>query len=255
MVDSLINFFVGLLSNDSTSESSQHALISFIVFFICLVIIVAIIVSLYRAGKIIKEYTRSEYDKEQTQSDYNSKIDETRDEIQKLSNALLKISASVDLSNDRTRRDIQELKQELQSTGYLSNGCSYGQDVCTEVTKLRDDVVGPMQEQVSLLITSKKNEIKQFITKEYHYWMPRGVIDIYSWEVIRERYAEYKSYNGNTFVEGMVTELSQLKRICQVQNCRTEAMQKDRDDIHVHERPHNVSQVLQQHTIDETKEK
>lgn len=248
MVDSIINFFVGLLSNDSTSESSRHALISFIVFFVCLVIIIAIIVSLYRAGKIIKEYTRSEYDKEQTQSDYNNKIDSTRDEIQKLSDALLKISASVDLSNDRTRSDIKDLKQQLENAGYLTNGCSYGQNVCAEVTKLRDDVVAPMREQVSLLISSKKNEIKQFIINEYHHWMPRGEIDIYSWEVIRERYAEYKSYNGNTFVEGMVTELSQLKRICQVQNCQTEAMQRDRDDIHVHERPHVSSQVTNDKT-------
>ena len=238
-MDVVADFFMGLLTNDKTSSSSQHAIISFIVFVVCLAIIVAIIVSLYRVGKIIREYSRKEYDREQTQSDYNQKIDDTREDIQKLSDVVLKISTSVEVANQQTQKEIKTLYEKIEKSATKDpKGCNFGRNVRNEVEALRNELVAPLEQRVNLLTSSKRNEIKEFITKEYHYWMPRGEIDIYSWEVIRARYLEYEQYNGNTFVGGMVTELSQLKRICQVQNCQTDAMIQDRDDVRVNERPH-----------------
>lgn len=71
-----------------------------------------------------------------------------------------------------------------------------------------------LEENVKDLIQSDKDDIKFFITKEYlDFAKDKKCIDIYSLECIETRYAQYRKYGGNSFVEGFMKELRRLPKI------------------------------------------
>ena len=70
-----------------------------------------------------------------------------------------------------------------------------------------------MDEQIDILTRSDKDDIKAFITREYHYFTEqKGWIDDYSMDCIEKRYSHYKEYHGNTFIDTLMEELRDLPR-------------------------------------------
>ena len=66
---------------------------------------------------------------------------------------------------------------------------------------------------IDLLSESDKDDIKAFITREYHYFIEqKGWIDDYSMDCIEKRYTHYVQYHGNTFVEELMEGLRALPR-------------------------------------------
>ena len=63
------------------------------------------------------------------------------------------------------------------------------------------------------LTESDKDDIKAFITREYHYFVEQiGWIDDYSMDCLEKRYAHYVAYRGNTFVGELMKALRALPR-------------------------------------------
>ena len=70
-----------------------------------------------------------------------------------------------------------------------------------------------LDSQVDNLTKSDKDDIKAYITHQYHYFVDsKGWIDDYSMDCIEKRYDMYKTYKGNTFIDDLMEQLRALPR-------------------------------------------
>lgn len=73
--------------------------------------------------------------------------------------------------------------------------------------------VDRLAEKVELLTESDKDDIKAFITREYHYFCEQKKwIDDYSMDCIEKRFEHYQKEGGNSFVETLMEQLRALPR-------------------------------------------
>lgn len=95
--------------------------------------------------------------------------------------------------------DIQELKDSVNS-------------IAEDISGIKVSLV-KLSSQVDTLTESDKDDIKAFITREYHYFVEQvGWIDDYSMDCLEKRYAHYVAYRGNTFVGELMKALRALPR-------------------------------------------
>lgn len=75
------------------------------------------------------------------------------------------------------------------------------------------DQVSDLSNKIDLLIESDKDDIKAYVTREYHYFVEqKGWIDDYSMDSIERRYTHYLQENGNSFVSQLMDALRALPR-------------------------------------------
>lgn len=105
-------------------------------------------------------------------------------------------------TKDREQQ-IQELKIQREKEG----------------AELRQQIVGiaaqvsSLTDKINLLVESDKDDIKAFITREYHYFCEqKGWIDDYSMDCIERRYSHYVEEKGNSFVKELMEQLRALPR-------------------------------------------
>ena len=105
-------------------------------------------------------------------------------------------------TKDREQQ-IQELKIQKEKEG----------------AELRQQIVGiaaqvsSLTDKINLLVESDKDDIKAFITREYHYFCEqKGWIDDYSMDCIERRYSHYVEEKGNSFVKELMEHLRALPR-------------------------------------------
>ena len=105
-------------------------------------------------------------------------------------------------TKDREQQ-IQELKIQKEKEG----------------AELRQQIVGiaaqvsSLTDKINLLVESDKDDIKAFITREYHYFCEqKGWIDDYSMDCIEKRYNHYVEEKGNSFVKELMEHLRALPR-------------------------------------------
>lgn len=229
------NQMIGLLASE---EDSRVVLIAMILFMIMIIVVVCLIGILFRLIRAIKKSSKEEFGKENEFASLRQQVDETKDDIKEITQLIIRLTESVNASNQRTQKDLETIRKSLVIN---NGGCDLGKKLEKEVMDLKTDVLRELRSDIMLLMESDKESIKAFITSEYHYWMDRGEIDIYSLASIKERFDKYQKERGNTFVAGMVRELELLPKICATQNCQTERMQRDRDENRII--PHNETET------------
>lgn len=71
-----------------------------------------------------------------------------------------------------------------------------------------------IQSKTDLLIQSDRDDIKAWITQEYHYFVNQlHKIDNYSLDCIERRYSHYVEEHGNSFVEDLMKQIRALPKI------------------------------------------
>lgn len=76
-----------------------------------------------------------------------------------------------------------------------------------------DSRLEKLEELVTMLTESDKEDIKSFITIQHHKFVyEQQWIDDYSMDCLEKRFAIYKREHGNTFVLGLMNELRTLPR-------------------------------------------
>lgn len=213
-----------------TEESARIILIAFTVFAICVALLVACVVWLWKLRKSVKGESRAEFEEEMEQNDYKEKVSSTQSDLEYLSELMVRLTETVNASNSQISGDVKQLMDNMTNK---NAGCAYGHELEKEINHIKDDVLTELNEKIDLLLDSDKESIKGFITSEYHYWMNLGYIDIYSLKVIDERFEKYKKEKGNTFVADMVSELHKLDRQCVTQNCTSARLLEERDRVEV----------------------
>lgn len=73
--------------------------------------------------------------------------------------------------------------------------------------------VNNMTDKIDLLISSDRDAIKAFITKEHHHFCyDKGWIDDYSLDCLEHRFQHYQEEHGNSFIENLMNELRALPK-------------------------------------------
>lgn len=71
-----------------------------------------------------------------------------------------------------------------------------------------------LTECIELLSDSNKDAIKSYITKEHHFFCyEQKWIDDYSLDCLEKRFAHYKKFGGNSFIEDLMEELRALPKV------------------------------------------
>ena len=109
----------------------------------------------------------------------------------------------VDWARKRARQAVKEaeapaeLQQQVNKQG-------------TELNNIKKQL-NDIKQQINLLILSDRDDIKQSITKDHHYFCYKlKSIDDYSLDCIEKRYSHYKDEGGNSFVATLMQELRAL---------------------------------------------
>ena len=77
-----------------------------------------------------------------------------------------------------------------------------------------DNDIKEIKQSLQMLIQSDRDDIKAWITEKHHYFCyERKCIDDYSLDCIEKRYAHYTREGGNSFVEDLMLDLRELKKI------------------------------------------
>lgn len=83
----------------------------------------------------------------------------------------------------------------------------------SEDIKMLIEMQKQQNKRIEFLIDSDKDDIKAFITKEYHYFVERiGWIDDYSLDCLEKRFLHYQDEDGNSFAEDLMSEIRRLPK-------------------------------------------
>lgn len=72
--------------------------------------------------------------------------------------------------------------------------------------------VEEIKQNVNLLIDSDKDDIRAWITNQYHHFVDLQYIDDFTLDCLERRFRSYKKEGGNTYIDGMMEELRRLPR-------------------------------------------
>ena len=86
--------------------------------------------------------------------------------------------------------------------------------ILTEQQQKTDEKIEKLMNAIELLTQSDKDDIKAWITEKHHYFCyEKGEIDDYSLDCIEKRYNHYKEEGGNSFIDDLMDDLRNLKKI------------------------------------------
>lgn len=119
-----------------------------------------------------------------------------------LSLAIKAIISFLDWAKERLFKFFRKEEKDNSLDGTLSKIIESQEQLSKEIKKMNDTV--------EILIHSDKDDIKSFVTKEYHHFMAQGWIDDYSLDCIERRYTHYVDEGGNSFIGQLMTEIRKL---------------------------------------------
>lgn len=137
------------------------------------------------------------------------------------------VSSFIDWIRDKRRKiTLEEMKPEELEKKILQEAEKREKQIHElevqreqDSTKLREQISGVasqvsnLTDKINLLVESDKDDIKAFITREYHYFCEqKGWIDDYSMDCIEKRYGHYIEERGNSFVKQLMEQLRALPR-------------------------------------------
>ena len=111
------------------------------------------------------------------------------------------LSKSIEKEAQRREEQLQELEIKRERDAA---------ELRAQVSEVAQHV-NDMTDKIDLLIQSDKDDIKAFITREYHYFCEqKGWIDDYSLDCIEKRYDHYVEEKGNSFISGLMDKIRNL---------------------------------------------
>lgn len=82
-----------------------------------------------------------------------------------------------------------------------------------EQQKQTNQKLEEMDKSIKMLISSDRDDIKAYITSQYHHFVEdKQWVDDFSLECLEKRYGHYVEEGGNSFIGGMMEKLRNLPR-------------------------------------------
>lgn len=135
--------------------------------------------------------------------------------------ALKELITFIDWASDRLKRVFKkETSQEQAFIEVKKQITDLSKQLDVAVKSFQDYLTADearahnMQQTISILVESDKDDIKSWITSQHHYFCyEKGFIDDYSLDCIEKRFKHYKDEGGNSFIETLMNELRALPKI------------------------------------------
>lgn len=125
--------------------------------------------------------------------------------------AIKKLVQFIDWARKRTSQAVKQAEQPEQ----LKQITEQHEE---EISEIRKDIKS-LQTSINLLIESDKDDIKQSLTKDHHYFCYKlKSIDDYSLDCMERRYSHYTEEGGNSFVETLMNQVRALPRKIETEN-------------------------------------
>ena len=116
-----------------------------------------------------------------------------------------------DWAKTRTTQAVKQAQQPKQIKEKMQQHQEQISDIQTDIKDIK--------ESINLLIESDKDDIKQSLTKDHHYFCYKlKSIDDYSLDCMERRYSHYTDEGGNSFVETLMNEVRALPRKIETEN-------------------------------------
>ena len=86
-----------------------------------------------------------------------------------------------------------------------------------DAQRRQSEEIRDMKHCIEMLIISDKNDIKAWITQQYHIIMERGWVDDYELDCLERRYSDYKQEGGNSYIEDLMEDIRKLPKASKAQ--------------------------------------
>ena len=110
--------------------------------------------------------------------------------------------------------DVQSKLAEMNKTFAQKEGCfaEKKQEINNGFKSLEEEIK-QLADNVNLLISSDKDDIKSHITEKHHYFCyEKKWIDDYSLDCLEKRFGHYKAEGGNSFILDLMNEIRALPK-------------------------------------------
>ena len=125
--------------------------------------------------------------------------------------AIKKVIQFIDWARKRTTQAVKQAERPEQLKQAIQQHDKEFDDINTKLSTLADSI--------NLLIESDKDDIKQSLTKDHHYFCYKlKSIDDYSLDCMERRYSHYTEEGGNSFVETLMSQVRALPRKIETEN-------------------------------------
>ena len=85
-----------------------------------------------------------------------------------------------------------------------------------QAQKAQREEIRDIKNQVEMLVTANKNDIKAWIIDKYHQVMKQGWINDYDLDLLERRYLDYKQAGGNSYIEDLMEDIRKLPKTSRV---------------------------------------
>ena len=114
--------------------------------------------------------------------------------------------------NQKFNKDYDTKTKEIRLEEFYEMAGEQHKEVMMEMEKVSESV-NQLSQRIDKLTESDMHDIKQFIVREYHYFVEQKKwIDDYSLDTILLRYADYKQEGGNSYIEMLIDEIKKLPK-------------------------------------------
>lgn len=114
--------------------------------------------------------------------------------------------------NQKFNKDYDAKAKEIRLEEFYEMAGEQHKEVMMEMEKVSESV-DHLSQRIDRLTESDMHDIKQFIVREYHYFVEQKKwIDDYSLDTILLRYADYKQEGGNSYIEMLIDEIKKLPK-------------------------------------------
>lgn len=167
-------------------------------------LLITLITATIRVLKAYGKRVKRKTEKHKEEQVFREKMLKMIDEVSELKKTVEGIDDQMKKTTEETDEKMEELSQKLERREIESSAANKHME--------------EMGEMITLLVESDKDQIKSYITSEYHKWMAKGYIDIYAMATVESIFTNYRKEKGNTFVEGLVKELRKLPKQTEIEN-------------------------------------
>lgn len=114
--------------------------------------------------------------------------------------------------SQKFNKDYETKTKEIRLEEFYEMAGEQHKEVMMEIEKVSESV-DHLSQRIDRLTESDMHDIKQFIVREYHYFVEQKKwIDDYSLDTILLRYADYKQEGGNSYIEMLIDEIKKLPK-------------------------------------------
>lgn len=120
---------------------------------------------------------------------------------------------------EKFNKDYNKIKQAEDIEKHFQACVAQREETKKQYDKLADkldeitDSLDDLKCRVDDLTASDMHDIKQSIVRNYHYYTEKQKwIDDFSLDTLELRYSDYKKEGGNSYIDGLMSELRQLPK-------------------------------------------